>query len=188
MMIGVLPKKLNINGTDRAIRSDFRVALSIFEALNDVELTPSEKTIVVLELLYEEFKEINSEDYEEAIKKAVFFLDGGKEYKETTRVAKKIIDWEQDEQIIFASVNKVAMKEIRELEYMHWWTFLGYFSEIGEGLFSTVVNIRSKKNKGKKLEKWEQDFYKNNKELIELKRTYTEEEKEEMQRLNELFK
>lgn len=187
-MIGVLPKTLNINGIDRAIRSDFRVALSIFEALNDVELTLSEKTTVVLKSLYEDIEEIDSEDYEEAIQKAVFFLDGGKEYKETTRVTKKIIDWEQDEQIIFASVNKVAREEVRELKYMHWWTFLGYFSEIGEGLFSTVVNIRSKKNKGKKLEKWEQDFYKNNKELIELKRTYTEKEKEEMQRLNELFK
>lgn len=187
-MIGVLPKTLNVNGVERAIRSDFRVALRIFQALNDIELKPYEKVIVLLDSLYEDFCEFAFEEYETALKEAVFFLDGGKEYKETTRAAKKIIDWEQDEQIIFASINKVATKEIRELEYVHWWTFLGYFSEISEGLFSTVVNIRSKKNKGKKLEKWEQDFYKNNKDLIDLKRTYTEEEKEEMKRLNELFK
>lgn len=60
--------------------------------------------------------------------------------------------------------------------YIHWWTFLGYFNEIGEGLFSTVINIRQKKNKGKKFEKYEQDFYQNNKDLIDLKKKYAKEE------------
>lgn len=51
---------------------------------------------------------------------------------------------------------------------MHWWTFLGYFGEIEEGLFSTVVNIRNKRANGKKLDKWEIEFYNKNKALINI--------------------
>jgi hypothetical protein len=40
------------------------------------------------------------------------------------------------------------------------------FGEIGEGLFSTVLHIRQKKSQGKKLEKWEDEFFRNHKELI----------------------
>ncbi len=185
-MIGYLPKSLTINNEEWAIRSDFRVALNIFEAFNDPELNAYEKTIVMLDSLYEEFSKFQSEDFEEAIKQAIWYLDGGKNY-ENIKNTKKIIDWEQDEQIIFSAVNKVANKETRETEYLHYWTFLGYFNEIGEGLFSTIINIRNKRNKGKKLEKYEQDFYRNNKDLIDLKQKYTEQEQEEMERLKKLF-
>lgn len=187
-MIGDLPKTLNVNGVERAIRSDFRVALSIFQALNDPELRSDEKLIVLLDLIYVNFNDLKNEEYEEALKKAIEYLDGGKEYLEDNHLPKKIIDWEQDEQMIFSAVNKVASNEVRNLEYLHWWSFLGYLSEIGECLFSTVLSIRSKKNRGRKLEKYEQDFYKNNKDLIDLKKKYSAEEKEEMHRLNELFK
>jgi transcription initiation factor TFIIIB Brf1 subunit/transcription initiation factor TFIIB len=62
---------------------------------------------------------------------------------------------------------------------MHWWTFLGYFNEIGEGLLSTVISIRQKKNKGKNLEKYEQEFYRANKSLIDIKARLTPEEQAE---------
>lgn len=187
-MIGVLPKSLQIDGVDYAIRSDFRVVLNIFDAFADDELRDSEKVLVMLKCLYKN----TPEDIEKAAEKAVWFIDGGgseiatQSDKPQNKV--KLIDWEQDEQIIFSAVNKVAGTEIRALEYLHWWTFLGFFNEVGEGLFSTVLNIRSKKAKGKKLEKYEQDFYKSHKDLIDIKKKYTEEEKEEMARINDIFK
>ena len=42
--------------------------------------------------------------------------------------------------------------------------------EIGECTFSTYVAIRDKKNKGKKLDKWEQQIYKDNRDRIVLKK------------------
>jgi len=81
--------------------------------------------------------------------------------------------------MIFSAVNKVAGREIRELEYLHWWTFLGYFNEVGEGTFSFVVGIRHKLNKGKKLEKHEKEFLSQNKELIRLEKPRTREEQEQ---------
>ena len=185
-MIGELPKNLNVNGKEWAIRSDFRVALHVFQAMNDVDLDEAEKITVMLDLVYENFNDMSENDYAEAMKQAVWYLNGGKP-NEDYHGDQRIMDWEQDEQMIFSAVNKVANKETRECEYIHWWTFLGYFSEIGEGLFSTVISIRNKKNKGRKLEKHELDFYRNNKSTINLKTRYTEEEKEEIERLKKLF-
>jgi hypothetical protein len=187
-MIGRLPKELNINGTDRAIRSDFRVALLIFEAFNDPELSDQEKAIVMLDCLYEDLDSIPVEDYQAAHEQAVWFLDGGGSTEDNSKQqAKKVLDWQQDEKIIFSAVNKVAGFETRAVDYMHWWTFLGYFNEIGEGLLTTVINIRQKKNKGKKLEKYEQEFYRENKSLIDIKTRYSEEEQAQKDYLNKLL-
>jgi len=166
------------------------VALLIFQAWNDVELSDQEKAMTMIECLFEDFENIPPEDYQEAVNQAVWFLDGGNNQNENSKhqQAKKVMDWEQDEQIIFSAINKVAGCETRAMEYMHWWTFLGYFNEIGEGLLSTVINIRSKKNKGKKLEKYEEEFYRDNISLIDLKKKITADEQAEIDYLNELLK
>lgn len=185
-MIGLLPKTLEVNGIPRAIRSDFRVALLIFQAYADVEMSDEEKTVTMLECLYEEFEQFTVNEYREAVEQGVWFLDGGKSYEEEKDTI-KVLDWEQDEQIIFPAVNKIAGYEVRAVDYLHWWTFLGLFNEIGEGLLSTVLHIRMKKSKGKPLEKHEKEFYRDNKTLIDLKIKYTEEEQAEIERLNALL-
>lgn len=187
-MIGRLPKSLKINEKEYSVRSDYRTALVIFQAYADPELSDTEKTLVMLQCLYENPEEIPRTDLEEAVRQAAWFLDGGQDMEtDRTVKAKKVMDWEQDEQMIFAAVNKVAGYEVREKEYLHWWTFLGYFNEIGEGLFSLVVSIRDKKNKGKPLEKYEKEFYQKNKGLIDLKTRYTKEELEEQEYWNRLL-
>ena len=82
------------------------------------------------------------------------------------------MDWEQDISLIIPPVNKVLGQEIRAMEYLHWWTFLGAYMEIGECTFNTFVGIRDKKIKGKKLDKWEEEIYRNNYKKIDLKKRY----------------
>lgn len=173
-MIGELPTSLEVGGVQCRIRSDFRVILNIFQAFNDTALNDFEKAYVCLKCLYVNYDEISQDDMQEAIAKAYWFCDGGN--MPTSEPAKvKLMDWEQDENIIFPALNKVAGKEIRECSYMHWWTFLGLFGEVGEGLYSTVMSIRQKRAEGHKLEKWEKDFYKKNKNIIDI---HSEEDKE----------
>jgi hypothetical protein len=100
---------------------------------------------------------------------------------------KPVYDWNQDEQMIFAEINKVAGRETRLDEYMHFWTFIGLFQGIGEGLFCTVISIRQKLNKGKKLDKTEDEFYKRNKALIRLKPKLSQAEQEQYDFINELY-
>ena len=169
-----LPKSLEIDGIFYGIRSDFRAVLDIITALNDTELTAYEKIFVTLKILYVEFDKIVN--IQEAFKKAMWFINCGDEEKGGAK--RKLMDWEQDFKIIAAPVNRVLGYECRSCEYLHWWTFISAYYEIGECTFSNVVNIRNKKQKGKRLEKWEEEFYRENRNMIDLKQKVTSEEQE----------
>ena len=178
------PTSLNIGGIDYEIRTDYRAVLDLLTALNDEELTDADpqieaymKSRVILEIMFPQCDDIPEEYMQEALDRVVEFIDMG-----ITEDSKKpkTMDWEQDAPILIPAINKVLNCEIRAQKYMHWWTFLGAYMEIGESLFSNIIHIRQKKAKGKKLEKWEQDFYKENKSLIDFKQKSqrSEEEKE----------
>ena len=174
-MSWTLPTSLDIGGVGFSIRSDFRDILTILKAYNDPDLPDDAKHIVMLQILYEDYEKITEDDVVEAIEKGIDFIDQG---KKEDHPRPPVMDWESDADIIVPAINKVAGCEVRSLPYLHWWTFLGYYMEIGEGLFANVLNIRSKKMKGEKLEKWEKEFERDNKDLIVLKRQESEEEKE----------
>ena len=70
---------------------------------------------------------------------------------------------------------------------MHWWTFLSWFHGIGEGQVSALVSIRDKLRRGKKLEGWEKEFYKQNREKIRLKQKYSPQEQAQRQELERLL-
>lgn len=184
-MIGILPEELTVGGEDYSIRTDYRNVLQVFEAFQDPELTREEKWIVAIYLLFEDFScdddvlEAAQDGFDlgEAMEQISWFISAGQPEKQV--LEQPTYNWTQDEQMIFSAVNKVAGRETRELEYLHWWTFLGYFNEVGEGTFSFIVGIRNKLNKGKKLEKHEKEFLAHNKELVRLERPKTKEEQEQ---------
>ena len=185
MEVWELPTSIVVGGIKYDIRTDFRAILDIFNTFNDPEFENDEKWIVALTILYIDFDEMPPQDYEEAIEKAIEFIDMG--IKDDGKKKPHTMDWEQDGAVIIPSVNRVLGKEIRAMQYLHWWTFLGAYMEIGESLFSQILNIRMKKAKRKKLDDWERDFYKENKNLIDLDVKYTEEEQAERDRLNALL-
>ena len=47
-----LPASVEINGNDYEIRSDYRAILDILEAINDPELTDSDRAEAVLRIFY----------------------------------------------------------------------------------------------------------------------------------------
>jgi len=166
-MIGSLPDSLIVAGKRYAIRTDFRNFLRIIEAFGDSQLTNEEKVYVFLKRVYVEFDSIPQRYYEEAYKQASEFMEWQK--SDDKKHNPRLYDWTKDEQLIFPAVNKVAGMEVRALPYLHWWTFLGYFQSIdSESLWGTVLSIRQKRAKGKKLEKWEREFYNNNRELCSI--------------------
>lgn len=175
-MMYELPKSLEVSGVEYEIRSDFRAVLDICAALSDIDLTNEEKAYVCLDIFYPFFSEMPPEHYEEAIKKCFWFINCGAD-EENNRKAPKLMDWEQDFQYIVAPINRVLGTEIRAVEYLHWWSFISAYYEIGDCTFAQIVRIRDKKAKGKKLDKAEQEWYKNNRKLVDLKQTLSESEK-----------
>lgn len=182
-MIGGLPETLTVGGEDHPIRSDYRDVLQIFEAFADPELEPGEKCIIAIYLLFADFNcaedvfqaAEDGFDVIEAYEQIKWFLAAGRESDQ--KEEKPTYDWEKDEQMIFSAVNRIAGMETRQAEYIHWWTFLGYFNEIGECNFTHIVGIRRKLNKNKKLEKHEREYYRDNKDVVDLKPPKTKEER-----------
>lgn len=166
-MLGQLPKTLRINGKSYRIRSDFRNILRIFEAFADKNLSDKEKMYVCLQRMYIDFQAIPFDDYKEAYEQVYWFIGCGK--PEEKRPPVRTFNWIKDEPLMFPAVNKAAGMEVREVPYLHWWTFMGYFESIdADSLFGTVLSIRQKKARGKKLEKNEREFLQNNKALMAL--------------------
>lgn len=180
-----IPTSLNVGGAEYKIRSDYRAILDILKFFNDPEYDQEEKWEICLDILYEDFESMPRKDWQEAEEKAAEFIDMG--IKDDGKKRPHTMDWEQDAAIIIPPINRVLGKEIRLLPYLHWWTFLGAYMEIGESLFSQVLNIRNKKAKNKRLEKWEADFYAENKRLVDLNVKTVKRSEEEKNELRELF-
>ena len=171
-----LPKRLDVCGTDYEIRSDFREILDILEVLNDIELKEQECGILALLFFYPRFEEMPPEHYQNAIEQCFWFINGGEQESETEKKPPRLMDWEQDFPYIIAPVNRVIGHEIRADAYLHWWTFLSAYMEIGECTFAQIVHIRDAKSRGRKLDASDREWYQKNRKLVDLKTRYTGEE------------
>ena len=162
---------------------DYRVVLECFKACNDSELSEDEKALACLLIFYDnidnydDLRPLSSNDLNDLITFMFDFFNCGQKSIGANK-NRKLIDWEQDEQMIVSAINNVAHTEVRALEYLHWWTFMGYYLSVGESVLSTVVSIRDKTARGKKLEKYEKEFKQNNPEYFMIKQEMTKEEKE----------
>lgn len=176
MSVYDLPKSAVINGHEYIIRSDYRAALDIIDVMNDKEITDEERTLIVLRIFYEDFDGLPLDDFQEALDFCIMFISGGDAYKPNKTA--KLMDWKQDFKLIVSPINKIIGYEVREVEYLHWWTFLSAYREIGDCLFAQVVSIRKKRMKGQKLDKADAQFYRDNQELIDFKHETTPEDDE----------
>ena len=166
-----LPTFVTIDEKDYNVRNkaDYRTILGVIAACEDVELTPEERVLTSLIIFYEDIDSIDSvfetfqtsEKIEDAIDQMMRFIGC---YNDDIgyKTQYKVIDWVQDEQLIVSAINNVARTEIRALEYLHWWTFIGYYMAIGESPLATIVGIRDKIAKHKKLEDFEKEFKREN--------------------------
>lgn len=178
-----LPTSLSVGGVDRPIRTDFRCILDILRMLDDRELPSWAQTVCLIKMLFIDWEAIPQEQYEEACEKAMSFIDNGiePEDKDYKKKRPRLMDWDQDAELIVSAINKVSgIIDVRSVDYLHWWTFLGYYMSIGESLFSSVLNVRYKRAHGKKLEKHEKEFERENIRLVRLRKQRTEEESERL--------
>lgn len=173
-----LPVYVEIDGRRFKIREncDYRIVLRCINALNDTELSEDQRVQCAIIIFYENYEEIW--DLQTAADEMFRIIsynspDDGKEQKP------QLMDWDKDFLQIAPPISRVLGYEVRlPNKYTHWWTFLSGYMEIGECTFATIVSIRSKKLKGKKLEKWEEEFYREHYEQVRLPQKFTKEEQE----------
>lgn len=163
-----LPTSIEVNGRQHKIREkgDYRMVLSCFDALNDEELTPYERSVAALIIFYEDMSDIEDvadwKDAEEGLQKMYDFFNCNQPEIKQSHHNYNLIDWNADENLICSAINTVARKEIRAERYMHWFTFYGYYMAIGDCVLTSIITIRYKIASGTKLEKHEQKFRQEN--------------------------
>ena len=169
-----LPKSATFSGREYAHRWDFREILKLLALLGDESKPETLRWYAAAFYFYQG----QLPPGQAAFSYLERFLTAGMKAAPGPR----LFDWEQDAQLIAGAVNAVAGREVREMESLHWWTFLGYFRSIGEGPFATVVAIRDKRRRGAKLTPQEQEFARTHAAILKLPTPVTE-EKQRLQAL-----
>lgn len=186
-MMWSLPIAVNIGGTEYKIRDncDYRVILDVIEALNDNDLEMKNRFECALFIFYGNEESLKTpqeviaeiEDIQTAIKEMMKIINLGEEIKEEHKP--KLMDWKHDFKNLAPPISRVLGYSVREVNnYTHWYDFIGAYMEIGKCVFSIIVSIREKRLKGEKMEKWEQEFYRENRKIIDLPQKLTAEEEE----------
>ena len=161
-----LPVTVTVGGTEYPINrnGDYEVILDILEVLEDEELTDAERAGTALSIFYDFHIPDNAQ---EAIDAMMVFINCGEEIKEKPNEKAPLMNWNKDFPMLVAPINKVIGYDVRSVPYVHWWTFVAAYMEIGECSFSSVVDIRRKRRDGEKLDKAEQRYYEENREKID---------------------
>ena len=177
-----LPTSVFVNDREYTItnKGDFRMILDCFAAMRDDKMSEGYRALASLLIFYNEFNciedVVNAEDdLTDLIKGMYWFINCGQDEAPGAKMSRPLIDWEKDSQMICSAVNRVANVEVRSLDYLHWWTFIGYYMAIGESTLATVISIRNKLVMGKKLEKWEREFKRDNPDYFNWKSNTVEE-------------
>ncbi len=178
-----LPTTVDIGGKEIPVRTDFRVILDILACVNDPELNDGEKAAGALEIFYPSLEGVT--DRGEALRQCLRFIDGAQETERKKQKSPRLMDWDHDFERIVAPVNRVLGYEARAVPYdletntggLHWWTFIAAYMEIGNDCsIAQIVSIRDKLARGKKLEKHEREWYRRNRELVDIPARLTENE------------
>ena len=163
-----------VSGTEYLARTDFRVILEIFAMLDDPDLSDADKTEALLRMFYTE----RPSDPEAALQSFTDFVDP-RHGSQGKKPSGRLIDWQQDFDLMVAPINHILGFECRAAEYLHWRTFLSAYLEIPpESVFARVLRIREKLRTGKKLEKNERSWYNKNRDLVHLKPKFSRAEEE----------
>lgn len=163
-----LPQKIKIKNTIYNINFDYKTIINILLAFEDTELTRSEQTYIMLKNLY--IEEIPKEDTQEAIEKAIKFIDGGKieEVDNLNQKEKRIYSFKKDGNYIFSGISQTHNIDLLEKNNLHWWVFLSFFMDMSPNCtFGELVYYRKRKNENK-LTKEEKEHYKKIKKLVDL--------------------
>jgi hypothetical protein len=162
LLLGQLPKTVEINGHEWLINHDFRACLQTILAFEDPDLTPEEKNVVLLNNLYPEIPP----DQGKALKAALDFLNGGEETQEETE-GPRLYSFAKDANYIYAAFRQTHGIDLSTVQ-MHWWVFLALFMDLGsETVFCNLISMRKRYRDGK-LTKEERREYNQHPELYDL--------------------
>lgn len=166
------------------LNTDFRIGIMIALATSDNSLSDEEKSIVVLNLLFEDDYPESTQEIGECIE---WFMNGWAtdHFKKSGGV--EVMNFDADQGRIYSAF-LMQYKIDLNIEDMHFWKFMLLLTNLEECTFTRVIDIRAKKLDSK-MNKEERKYYVEAKKMYSITRENikTEEEKEAEREVTETF-
>lgn len=132
------PSTVIVGGVPIPIQTDFRTGIRVMKAVDDSTLEEREKLYVVLVNYYGiDLPEIVLRNQEEAVEKALFFLNFNEPRKPKIQgvpISKdRTWDWDWDARRLIADFHREYGIELADPNTkMHWWDFYGRFKGLSD--------------------------------------------------------
>lgn len=143
-MINVMLDSLPTQWNGFEINTSFRIGIQIFILEYDKELSDYEKSIHIVDLMFDGRSHPYGEELQECI---TWFLNGWFHDKPgSSKDNRRLVDYDIDQWRIYADFRKIYGIDL-SLDEMHWWTFNGLLWNMPykQSAFMEVINIRKKK-------------------------------------------
>ena len=134
LLIDLLPNKVNMEGEDYEINSDFRTSILFELLMQDNTISEEDKIIQALELYYPKLpKDINK-----AIEGVLWFYKCGKDEIESknknkgTGKSTQVYSYDYDDDYIYSAFLDQYNIDLQDIEYLHWWKFKAMFKALKE--------------------------------------------------------
>lgn len=147
-MINVMLDPLPTQWNGFEINTSFRIGIQIFILEYDKELSDYEKSIHIVDLMFDGRSHPYGEELQECI---TWFLNGWFHDKPgSSKDNRRLVDYDIDQWRIYADFRKIYGIDL-SLDEMHWWTFNGLLWNMPykQSAFMEVINIRKKKIEAK---------------------------------------
>lgn len=163
------------DGTLYSLDTDFRIGIQLCLIQEDPELTEKEKSIKIQELLFIDDIPGDTYEIEQCVKFFIngWYLDNESKKKEN----KRLMDFNIDQWRIYSAFLAQYRIDLHEIEYMHFWKFMGLLSNLQECSYTRVIDIRQRKIKPK-MDAEDKKILKEAKEIYELPELRSLEEQE----------
>ena len=129
ILIDALPSELD----GRAIDTNFRTWILFEQLMLDPVLTPYQKGVQALKLVYKEDPKSTTADARDPL---LWFYRCGEPERRRTRKrggsAKRVFDYDADANRIYAAFLAVYRIDLNAVEELHWWSFRALFDALPE--------------------------------------------------------
>lgn len=178
ILIDLLPNKVEVDGIEYEIRSDFRTSMLFELLMQDNEVADKDKIICALELYYP----ICPKNIDEAMDKILWFYRCGKDVTLNKGNGKgksvtQIYSFEHDDGYIYAAFLDQYGIDLQDIQYLHWWKFKAMFKALKED--NEIVKIMGYRSMdlSRIKDKDQKEYYKKMKELYKIPISIDEEMK-----------
>ena len=182
ILIDLLPEKIDIEGVEYAINSNFRTSMLFEIMMSDKDLDDKQKIEKALDLYYPKIPD----DINEAMEQLLWFYRCGKDIVTSSGngngkgKSNQIYDFSFDDDYIYSAFLDQYGVDLQDTENLHWWKFKALFKSLRED--NEIVKIMGYRSMdlNKIEDKEEKAHYKKMKDLYKIKNISSKDEIEKL--------